>query len=37
MLVQRVVEREVRRKIGKALDIARTEEAPLTTPQPERR
>jgi NAD(P)-dependent dehydrogenase (short-subunit alcohol dehydrogenase family) len=37
MLVQRVVELEVRRKIGKALDIARTEEAPLTTPQPERR
>jgi NAD(P)-dependent dehydrogenase (short-subunit alcohol dehydrogenase family) len=37
MLVQRVVEREVRRKIGKALEIARTEEPPLTTPQPGRR
>jgi NAD(P)-dependent dehydrogenase (short-subunit alcohol dehydrogenase family) len=37
MLVQRVVEREVRRRIGKALEIARTEEPPLTTPQPVRR
>jgi NAD(P)-dependent dehydrogenase (short-subunit alcohol dehydrogenase family) len=36
MLVQRVVELEVRRKIGNALDIARSEEPPLTTPQPER-
>jgi NAD(P)-dependent dehydrogenase (short-subunit alcohol dehydrogenase family) len=37
MLVQRVVEREVRRKIGTALEIARTEAPPLTTPQPGRR
>jgi NAD(P)-dependent dehydrogenase (short-subunit alcohol dehydrogenase family) len=37
MLVQRVVERDVRRKIGKSQEIARTEETPLTTPQPVRR
>jgi hypothetical protein len=36
MVVQRVAERQVRGRIGNALDIARTEEAPLTTPQPER-
>ena len=36
MVVQRVVEREVRGRIGKALDIARSEDPPLTTPQPER-
>jgi NAD(P)-dependent dehydrogenase (short-subunit alcohol dehydrogenase family) len=36
MVVQRVVEREVRGRIGKALEIARSEDPPLTTPQPER-
>jgi len=36
MVVQRLAERQVRGRIGTALDIARTEEAPLTTPQPER-
>jgi NAD(P)-dependent dehydrogenase (short-subunit alcohol dehydrogenase family) len=36
MVVQRLAERQVRGRIGKALDIARTEEPPLTTPQPER-
>ena len=36
MAVQRVVEREVRGRIGKALEIARSEDPPLTTPQPER-
>ena len=36
MVVQRVAERQVRDRIGPALDIARTEDAPLTTPQPER-
>jgi NAD(P)-dependent dehydrogenase (short-subunit alcohol dehydrogenase family) len=36
MAVQRVVERAVRGRIGKALEIARSEDPPLTTPQPER-
>jgi NAD(P)-dependent dehydrogenase (short-subunit alcohol dehydrogenase family) len=36
MAVQRLAERQVRGRIGKALEIARTEEPPLTTPQPER-
>ena len=36
MVVQRLAEQQVRGRIGKALEIARTEEAPLTTPQPER-
>ena len=36
MVIQRLAERQVRGRIGPALDIARTEEAPLTTPQPER-
>jgi NAD(P)-dependent dehydrogenase (short-subunit alcohol dehydrogenase family) len=36
MAVQRLAERQVRRRIGSALEIARTEEPPLTTPQPER-
>jgi NAD(P)-dependent dehydrogenase (short-subunit alcohol dehydrogenase family) len=34
MLVQRVVELAVRRQLGEALEIARTERPPLTTPQP---
>jgi NAD(P)-dependent dehydrogenase (short-subunit alcohol dehydrogenase family) len=36
MAVQRLAERQVRGRIGSALEIARTEEPPLTTPQPER-
>jgi NAD(P)-dependent dehydrogenase (short-subunit alcohol dehydrogenase family) len=36
MVVQRLAEQQVRGRIGPALDIARTEEAPLTTPQPTR-
>ena len=36
MVIQRLAERQVRGRIGPALDIARSEEAPLTTPQPER-
>ena len=34
MLAQPVVDRAVQRGLGAALDIARTEAAPLTTPQP---
>ena len=34
MLAQRVIELQVRRGLGKTLDIARGERAPLTTPQP---
>lgn len=34
-LAQRVVDMRIRRKVPKALDIARGEHAPLTTPQPE--
>jgi NAD(P)-dependent dehydrogenase (short-subunit alcohol dehydrogenase family) len=34
MLIQRVVEAATRRRLGNALDIARAEHAPLTTPQP---
>jgi NAD(P)-dependent dehydrogenase (short-subunit alcohol dehydrogenase family) len=36
MAVQRLAERQLRGRLGRALEIARTEEAPLTTPQPER-
>lgn len=36
MVVQRAVELQVRRGMAKTLEIARTEEAPLTTPQPDR-
>jgi NAD(P)-dependent dehydrogenase (short-subunit alcohol dehydrogenase family) len=36
MVIQRLAERQVRGRIGPALDIARSEEPPLTTPQPER-
>jgi NAD(P)-dependent dehydrogenase (short-subunit alcohol dehydrogenase family) len=36
MMVQRLAERQLRGRIGPALEIARTEDAPLTTPQPER-
>jgi NAD(P)-dependent dehydrogenase (short-subunit alcohol dehydrogenase family) len=36
MLIQRLAERHVRGRIGPALELARSEEAPLTTPQPER-
>jgi NAD(P)-dependent dehydrogenase (short-subunit alcohol dehydrogenase family) len=36
MVVQRLVEQQVRGRIGAALEIARTEEPPLTTPQPDR-
>jgi len=36
MVVQRLAEQQVRGRIGPALEIARTEEAPLTTPQPDR-
>ncbi|MHB8689947.1 MAG: SDR family NAD(P)-dependent oxidoreductase [Solirubrobacteraceae bacterium] len=36
MLVQRVVELQVRRGLAETLEIARREEAPLTTPQPTR-
>ena len=35
MTVQAVVERGVQRDLARALDIARSEEAPLTTPQPQ--
>lgn len=35
MIAQRVVELEVRRGFAETLEIARGEEAPLTTPQPE--
>jgi NAD(P)-dependent dehydrogenase (short-subunit alcohol dehydrogenase family) len=34
MVVQRLAEQQVRGRIGPALEIARTEEPPLTTPQP---
>ena len=34
MLVQPFVDRAVQRRLGKALEIARAEDAPLTTPQP---
>jgi NAD(P)-dependent dehydrogenase (short-subunit alcohol dehydrogenase family) len=37
MVVQRVAERQVRGRLGPALEIARTEDAPLTTPQPRSR
>lgn len=36
MVVQRLVELQVRRSIGRAIQIAQTESPPLTTPQPER-
>jgi hypothetical protein len=36
MVVQRLAEQQVRGRIGQALEIARTEEPPLTTPQPDR-
>jgi NAD(P)-dependent dehydrogenase (short-subunit alcohol dehydrogenase family) len=36
MIVQRLAEQQVRGRIGPALEIARNEEAPLTTPQPDR-
>lgn len=35
MLAQRMVELQVRRGLGRTLEIARGERAPLTTPQPE--
>ena len=35
MTVQAIVERGVQRDLAKALDIARAEDAPLTTPQPQ--
>jgi hypothetical protein len=35
MLVQPVIDRAVQRDLARALDIARGEAAPLTTPQPE--
>jgi hypothetical protein len=35
MLVQPVVDRFVQRRLAEALEIARVEEAPLTTPQDE--
>jgi hypothetical protein len=34
MLVQRLVDRRTRRGLDRALEIARTEDAPFTTPQP---
>ena len=36
MVVQRLVELQVRHRIGRTLEIARSEEAALTTPQPQR-
>jgi NAD(P)-dependent dehydrogenase (short-subunit alcohol dehydrogenase family) len=36
MIVQRVIELQVRRGLAQTLEIARGEEAPLTTPQPDR-
>ena len=36
MLAQRVVEAAIRSSVGGALDIALTENPPLTTPQPAR-
>jgi NAD(P)-dependent dehydrogenase (short-subunit alcohol dehydrogenase family) len=36
MVIQRLAERQMRGRIRTAMEIARTEEAPLTTPQPER-
>jgi NAD(P)-dependent dehydrogenase (short-subunit alcohol dehydrogenase family) len=37
MIAQRAVELQVRRGMGKTLEVARGERPPLTTPQPERR
>jgi hypothetical protein len=37
MLVQRLIELQVRHGLAQTLDIARGEQAPLTTPQPGRR
>ena len=34
MIVQRLAEQQVKGRIANALEIARTEDAPLTTPQP---
>jgi NAD(P)-dependent dehydrogenase (short-subunit alcohol dehydrogenase family) len=36
MIVQRVIELQVRRGLAQTLEIARGEQAPLTTPQPDR-
>jgi NAD(P)-dependent dehydrogenase (short-subunit alcohol dehydrogenase family) len=36
MLVQRVLEREIHSRVAEAMELARTEDAPLTTPQPTR-
>jgi hypothetical protein len=35
MVAQRIVERQVHPIIGEAMDLARQERPPLTTPQPE--
>jgi hypothetical protein len=37
MIAQRLVELQVRRGMGKTLEVARGERPPLTTPQPDRR